>query len=133
VSVWGTNGRIVADRQECQIYLRETHPQLPELAKGWTIRYTTDLTKEVWYYLRGEEYSAQIDYFTQSVKNNRVNGENTFRSALAVDRVVDMIAGAALSGRFATPLRPANNGSPRGSLRREIGARIRKLTTSKAS
>ena len=25
ISVWGTNGRITADRQECQIYLREPH------------------------------------------------------------------------------------------------------------
>lgn len=133
VSVWGTNGRIVADRQECQIYLRETHPQLPEFGKGWTIRYTTDLTEEVWYYLRGEEYSAQIDYFAQSVKNNRLNGENTFRSALDVDRVVNMIAGAAPSGRPATPLRPATNGSPRGSFRRQIHARIRRLATSRAS
>lgn len=126
VSVWGTNGRITADRQECQIYLRETHPKLPELAPGWTIRYTTDLTEEVWYYLRGEEYSAQIDYFATSVKNNRVNGENTFRSALDVDRVVDMITGAA------PPSRPAVNGSPR-AFRRGIIARIRKSATSKAS
>ena len=25
ISVWGTNGRITADRQECQLYLREPH------------------------------------------------------------------------------------------------------------
>lgn len=133
VSVWGTNGRVTADRQECQIYLRETHPELPELEAGWTIRYTTDLTEDVWYYLRGEEYSAQIDYFAQSVKTNRTNGENTFRSALDVDRVVDMITGAALSARSGPPSGPATNGSPRGSLRREIVARIRKLATSRAS
>lgn len=133
VSVWGTNGRIIADRQECQIYLRETHPELPELAKGWTIRYTTDLTEEVWYYLRGEEYSAQIDYFAESVKANRVNGENTFRSALDVDRVVDLITGAALSARSVPPSQPVGNGYPRVSFRGEIVDRIRKLTTSKAS
>ena len=130
VSVWGTNGRIIADRQECQIYLREMHPKLPELGKGWTIRYTTDLTDKVWYYLRGEEYSAQIDYFAKSVKENRVNGENTFRSALDVDRVVDMITSATLSARSA---QPAGGGPPRVSFRREIMARIRKLATSRVS
>ena len=67
VSVWGTNGRLVADRQECQLYLRERHEALPGIEPGWTIRYTTDLTDEVWFYLRGEEYSAQIDYFAKSV------------------------------------------------------------------
>lgn len=93
ISVWGTNGRITADRQECQIYLREPHAALPDAGKGWTIRYTTDLTEKVWYYLRGEEYSAQIDYFAQSIAGTRLDGENTFRSALEADRVVSMITG----------------------------------------
>lgn len=93
ISVWGTQGRITADRQECQIYLREPHEAVPGADKGWTIRYTTDLTEEVWYYLRGEEYSAQIDYFAQSIATGRLDGENTFRSALDADRVVSMITG----------------------------------------
>ena len=92
ISVWGTKGRISADRQECQVYLREPHPALPGAGAGWTIRYTTELTEEVWYYLRGEEYSAQIDYFARSILADRLDGENTFRSALATDRVVSMIA-----------------------------------------
>ena len=47
--------------------------------KGWTIRYTTDLTDEVWFYLRGEEYSAQIDYFcAQRGSQRRLDGVNTF-------------------------------------------------------
>lgn len=91
ISVWGINGRIVADRQECQIYLRDVNPGLPDLDKGWTVRYTTELTEDVWYYLRGEEYSAQIDYFVTSVKQNRTTGENNFRSALDADRMVEMM------------------------------------------
>ncbi len=95
ISVWGTNGRVFADRQECQIYLREPSPVLPEMREGWTIRYTTDLTDEVGFYLRGEEYSAQIDYFAQSISIGRTDGENTFASALQADRVVGMILGEA--------------------------------------
>jgi predicted dehydrogenase len=91
VSVWGTNGRIVADRQECQLYLRERHGALPGVQPGWTVRYTTDLTEEVWFYLRGEEYSAQIDYFAKSMQARRLDGENTFASALETDRVVAML------------------------------------------
>src|SRR5678816_627133 len=82
ISVWGTRGRLVADRQECQLYLREPHPALPGVDKGWTVRYTTDLSDEVWFYLRGEEYSAQIDYFAKSMVKGRTQAENTFRSAL---------------------------------------------------
>ncbi len=61
------------------------------MPKGWSVRYTTDLTQEVWYYLRGEEYSAQIDYFVQSIKQGRTDGENTFRSALETDQLVAML------------------------------------------
>jgi scyllo-inositol 2-dehydrogenase (NADP+) len=95
ISVWGTNGRITADRQECRIFLREPHSNLADTGKGWTVRYTTDLTEEVWYYLRGEEYSAQIDYWAQSIKARRFNGESCFRRALDTDRVVAMITGEA--------------------------------------
>lgn len=91
ISVWGTNGRINVDRQECQIYLREPQAAQPDLKAGWTVRYTTELSDEVWYYLRGEEYSAQIDYFVKSIQQGRRDGENSFRSALAADRVVAMI------------------------------------------
>lgn len=91
VTVWGSNGRVTADRQECQLYLRTPHEGLPGTPAGWTVRYTTELTDEVWFYLRGEEYSAQIDYFVQSVKQRRTDGENSFRSALDADRVVAMI------------------------------------------
>jgi scyllo-inositol 2-dehydrogenase (NADP+) len=102
ISVWGTLGRVTADRQECQIYLREPHAALPGVGKGWSVRYTTDLTEEVWFYLRGEEYSAQIDYFAQSIAARRLDGENTFRSALDADRIVSMITGQT-AGRLPPP------------------------------
>jgi scyllo-inositol 2-dehydrogenase (NADP+) len=95
IAVFGTNGKVVADRQECQIYLRGEFDGLPGTPKGWTVRYTTELTEEVWYYLRGEEYSAQLDYWIESIKTRRLDGESTFRSALSTDRVVAMISGEA--------------------------------------
>ena len=110
ISVWGTRGRITADRQECQIYLREPHAALPGVDKGWTIRYTTDLSEEVWYYLRGEEYSAQIDYFAQSIKGKRTNGQNTFRLALDADRVVSMIMGQTAGNLPPRSAQPARKG-----------------------
>jgi scyllo-inositol 2-dehydrogenase (NADP+) len=108
ISVWGTNGRVTADRQECQIYLREPHADLPHAGKGWTVRYTTDLSEHVWFYLRGEEYSAQIDHFIESIRRGRTDGENTFRSALDADRIVEMILadGSASSRPAAATAKP---------------------------
>lgn len=120
ISVWGSNGRLSADRQECRIYLREAHPSLPGARKGWTVRYTTELTDEVWYYLRGEEYSAQIDYFVASVEQRRTGGKNNFHSALQTDRVVAMIADPDLAGE-ARPARAKRRAAPTGLLARLFG------------
>ena len=121
ISIWGTNGRITADRQECQVYLREPHAALPGAAMGWNVHYTTDLSEEVWFYLRGEEYSAQIDYFAQSIAQRRLDGENTFRSALQADSVVSMILGGAEAA--AAPLGgvAALQPAPKGLLARMFG------------
>lgn len=118
ISVWGTRGRVTADRQECQIYLRECSDALPGVPKGWSVRYTTDLTQEVWYYLRGEEYSAQIDYFIQSCKLGRTEGENAFRSALQADRVVGMIVAESTGGSDAGSGIARSTSQPRGFLSR---------------
>ena len=73
----------------------------------------------MWFYLRGEEYSAQIDYFVQSIKARRLDGENTFRSALETDQVLEMIVngGAPAPGPRAAAPAPA----PRGVFARLFG------------
>ena len=91
VTIWGTKGKIAADRQEVQIYLRDEPNEPLNLKKGWNTRYTTELTEEVWYYLRGEEYSAQIDHFIQGIKSGRIDSRSTFRSAVETDLVAAMM------------------------------------------
>ena len=94
VTVYGTKGKIVADRQECKIYLREG-AAFENYPAGWTIRYITDLQQPVGFYLRGEEYSAQIDAFIAASENGAATRENTFASAYETDRVIDQIMKAA--------------------------------------
>jgi predicted dehydrogenase len=102
LTAWGTNGRIVADRQECQAYLRDPAPAqalagTPYQA-GWNVRYTTELTDEVWFYLRGEEYSAQLAYFVESVKLGRCDNLSAFADAVQTDSAIEMIATDAEQG-----------------------------------
>ncbi len=87
VMVWGTNGKIVADRQELQVYLRDNSRAPDGFSKGWNTRYTTDLTEAVWFYLRGEEYSAQVNHFVETIKAGRTDTRSTFRSAVDTDLV----------------------------------------------
>lgn len=90
VTVYAKGGKLVADRQELKIYLTEARPDL-SLEQGWNIRYITELAKPVWYYLRGEEYSAQIDYFITAINQRRHANINSFRHAIECDRVMAML------------------------------------------
>jgi predicted dehydrogenase len=88
ISVWGTDGKLIADRQELHLYLRD-QARIPEgFNPGWNTRYTTDLTENVNFYLRGEEYSAQIEHFFYAIKTQKTNTRNTFRSAIDTDIVL---------------------------------------------
>ena len=90
VTLWGTRGKIYADRQECRTYLRTTNESLG-LTQGWNIRYTTELTPPVDFYLRGEEYSAQLWYFVRCIAEGSHDNVNSFESALQTDEVLDLL------------------------------------------
>jgi predicted dehydrogenase len=109
LSLIGSKGRIVADRQECQTYLRDTAVAPPGYIEGWNVRYTTDLTEPVWFYLRGEEYSAQIDQFIGCITGKSADNVNDFASATQTDETMAMIIADA--GAFA-PAKAA--AKPRG-------------------
>ncbi len=46
---------------------------------GWNVRYTTELTEPIWFYLRGEEYSAQLDAFVGAVAGAPTDGRERLR------------------------------------------------------
>jgi len=98
ITVWGTKGRIYADRQEVQLYAREKAGLPDGYNAGWNVRYTTDLTKEVDFYIRGEEYSAQLDYFVRAIKEKSKDNINDFVSAAYTDRVISMLIADAEAG-----------------------------------
>jgi len=94
ITVYGTKGKIIVDRQECRVYLRQG-AEFERYQSGWTIRYITDLQEPVAYYLRGEEYTAQIDAFVDAVEAKTDGHENSFASAAETDQVIEMIVSAA--------------------------------------
>ncbi len=98
ITIWGTAGRIYADRQECQIYLRDGAKLPPGCQTGWNVRYTTELTEPVWFYMRGEEYSAQLDYFVRCIEDKRTDNVNSFENATVTDKVMAMMVEDAARG-----------------------------------
>ena len=90
VTVYGKNGKIICDATEIKIYLKEPFPE-EKLDRGWTIKYITELAIPVDFYLRGEEYSAQIDHFIDCIAKKEQVKYNSFEQALYTDMVIDMI------------------------------------------
>lgn len=102
ITAWGTKGRIFADRQECQVYLRDTTTPPEGYQVGWNVRYTTDLTKPVSFYVRGEEYSAQLETFLERIANGTVSASNDFESAADTDEVLGMLIADSANGPSTT-------------------------------
>jgi predicted dehydrogenase len=90
ITIQGKNGKIICDATEIKIYLKEAAKK-EGLEKGWTIKYITDFAIPVSFYLRGEEYSAQIDNFVDYIKNKKQTAYNSFEQGLYTDKVIEMI------------------------------------------
>jgi predicted dehydrogenase len=91
ITLMGKKGKIVTDRQEMRVYLNPGN-EFEDLQDGWTSKYITELQKPVNFYVRGEEYSAQLDQFIDSISGQQVGVESNFATATATDEVIDSIA-----------------------------------------
>ncbi len=90
LTILGKKGKIICDATEIKIYLKEPDSR-EKLEKGWTIKYITEFAIPVNFYLRGEEYSAQIDNFVDCILKGRQTEINSFRQGLLTDTVIELI------------------------------------------
>lgn len=108
LSIWGERGKIFVDRQELQVFLTEDSAN-PAYKRGWTVRNITELTPPVSFYLRGEEYSAQLEAFAAAAVRGGSEVVNSFRSGAETDRTIELIRdaseGKVSSGQQAEPVR----------------------------
>lgn len=102
IELWGANGKIIADRQEVHIYLNNKI-SLPDAAynAGWTSLNNLSLNNPVGFYLRGEEYSMQIEHFIACIENKNSHTRSTFYTAHCTDVIADMMRQDANSGSHA--------------------------------
>jgi len=89
IEVFGTKGKIIADRQEYWLYLREVDND-SHFEKGWNIHYLPELEKGVRFSVRGSDYTNQLDHFIDCIENNRAT-LCTFADALRTDFVIEKI------------------------------------------
>jgi predicted dehydrogenase len=90
ITLVGTKGKVVSDANELKVFLKDPDA-LPGYTKGWNVKYITELQGGVDFYLRGEEYSAQLNYFVQAIEGKKPNTINTFASAAKTDKAISII------------------------------------------
>ncbi len=90
MTILGSKGKIISDANEMKVYFKDNNCPAG-YSKGWNVKYVTDLAGQVDFYLRGEEYSAQMDYFIKCILGTVPNTINTFRSAWITDKAIATI------------------------------------------
>ena len=90
LTIIGSKGKIIVDATELKMYCKAENCA-KGYSKGWNIKQINELAMPVDFYLRGEEYSAQIDYFIKAVEGRVPNTINTFKSAWNTDFAIEQI------------------------------------------
>jgi predicted dehydrogenase len=90
IEIFGNLGRILADQHSLKIFLNKENKQ-KNLREGWNTFYITDLFKPVPFYVRGNEFTAQLYHFVDCVKNKKSTTQCTFVDGKKVLEVIDNI------------------------------------------
>ena len=98
LEVLGREGKIIADLHAYKAYFRSA-PPVAGLEQGWNTRYVTDFAEPVRYYLRGYEFTRQLDYFVERVRDGRPARMCSFADGLATDTLLDSILADAAHGQ----------------------------------
>lgn len=90
ITLVGTQGKLISDANELKVFFKDDNA-LAGYSKGWNVKYITELEDGVDFYLRGEEYSAQLDYFVKAANKEVPNTINNFASAANTDKAISII------------------------------------------
>lgn len=91
INIFGTKGKILADQYSYKLFLKYD-TNLDNFHQGWNSRYITDLAKGVRFYVRGNEFTNQLDYFIDQIdKGLPDNNISSFSEAYKTDLVIENI------------------------------------------
>jgi predicted dehydrogenase len=90
VKIIGTGGKIVADKHAYKLYLKKADPK-NGFDMGWNTRYITDFAKSVRFYVRGNEFTRQLDYFIDCIEGKATENVASFAEGLKTDVLMEEI------------------------------------------
>jgi scyllo-inositol 2-dehydrogenase (NADP+) len=88
IEIIGKEGKILANKQEFKVFLNEDNIKL-NLTKGWNEIYVTDQNTDIFYYLRGEEFSLQLIEFSNMLNGKIDKSISSLESASITDRIIE--------------------------------------------
>lgn len=88
--VFGNKGRIIADHHEAKVFFKD-QPERIGYNQGWNVRYVTDVVEPVRFYLRGYEFTRQLDSFVDEILGKSGQNRCSFHDGFETDQVIDMI------------------------------------------
>lgn len=87
IKIEGDGGKLEADATTLKVYVKEDKTKYG-LQKGWNFKYITEVTPQVDFNLRGEEYTAESAAFINGILTGKVDERNSFESALQTDYII---------------------------------------------
>jgi predicted dehydrogenase len=90
VKFLGAEGKIIADKHAYKVFLKGSSARRA-FRPGWNSRYITDFAKPVRFYVRGNEFTRQLDYFVDCIEHQRTGNICDFAEAVKTDVVMNEI------------------------------------------
>jgi len=87
IEIIGTEGKILANKQELSLFLTNENPNM-NLNKGWNQLYITDECTDTEYYLRGEDFSFQMQEFSDLLNGKIEQATSSLETGSIIDRVL---------------------------------------------
>lgn len=86
----GTKGKIIADFYTYKIFFQEV-PEINEYTQGWNEGYLADIAEPVRFYVRGFQFTRQLDYFIDCILERRPCETCSFEDGLCTDIIMNRI------------------------------------------
>ncbi|MHC4564241.1 MAG: Gfo/Idh/MocA family protein [Planctomycetota bacterium] len=87
---FGRKGRIIANRHEYRLFLQPRF-SCNGFSEGWNHRYATDCFQPVDFYLRGYEFTRQLEHFIDCISQGRPSDVCSFEQACQTDMVIEQL------------------------------------------
>lgn len=87
---FGRNGKIIANRHEYRLFLQPRF-SFNGFSEGWNHRYATDCFQPVNFYLRGYEFTRQLEHFIDCISRGRPSDVCSFEQAHQTDMVIEQV------------------------------------------